>query len=425
MSDINLIEDKIKTLTELYKNGNFKDLVNESKDFLDNVNKNSAQIWNFYALGHKALGNYEHAKEIYKNLIKNNPDNVLLLSNLANVYGGLGQIDKQIKIYSEVLEKDNSMVEIYNNLGLAYTANNDFNNAIKAFGKLLNENPKHSHANYNLGNVYRKIGQHKLAIKYLSLTDISLAKSHKIEILYQHASKEEFDEFYSLLMDQEHIDPLFGSVVSHANLRFDDNYNNPFCSDSLSCIYKNQVIDVNDDKKLVNEVLDYVFSQKSDFIPQDLLINGKETYGNIFNNKEVVAFQKIKKIIYKEIEKYRTYYNKSNEIFLRKFPKNFEIIGWMISMDKGGSLKAHIHKEGWVSGSLYFKLPEKRNGNSGNIAFSQHGEHYPNIDNYRTEILNLNEGDICMFPSSLFHYTIPYQSDEKRVCLAFDLKPIN
>ena len=344
MSDINLIEDKIKTLTELYKNGNFKDLVNESKDFLDNVNKNSAQIWNFYALGNKALGNYEHAKEIYKNLIKNNPDNVLLLSNLANVYGGLGQIDKQIKIYSEVLEKDNSMVEIYNNLGLAYTANNDFNNAIKAFGKLLNENPKHSHANYNLGNVYRKIGQHKLAIKYLSLTDISLAKSHKIEILYQHASKEEFDEFYSLLMDQEHIDPLFGSVVSHANLRFDDNYNNPFCSDSLSCIYKNQVIDVNDDKKLVNEVLDYVFSQKSDFIPQDLLINGKETYGNIFNNKEVVAFQKIKKIIYKEIEKYRTYYNKSNEIFLRKFPKNFEIIGWMISMDKGGSLKAHIHK---------------------------------------------------------------------------------
>ena len=94
-------------------------------------------------------------------------------------------------------------------------------------------------------------------------------------------------------------------------------------------------------------------------------------------------------------------------------------------MDKGGSLKAHIHKEGWISGSLYFKLPEKRNGNSGNIAFSQHGEHYPNIDNYRTEILNLNEGDICMFPSSLFHYTIPYQSDEKRVCLAFDLKPIN
>ena len=425
MSDINLIEDKIETLTELYKNENFKDLVNESKDFLDNVSKNSARIWNFYALGHKALGNYEHAKEIYENLIKNNPDNVLLLSNLANVYGGLGQIDKQIKIYTEVLEKDTSMIEVYNSLGLAYTANNQFDNAIKAFDKLLNENPKHSLANYNLGNVYRKIGQYESAIKYLSLTDVSLAKSHKIEILYQHASKEEFDEFYSLLMDQEHIDPLFGSVVSHANLRFDDNYKNPFCSDSLGCIYKNQVIDVNDDKKLINEVLDYVFNQKSDFIPQDLLINGKETYGNIFNNKEVVAFQKIKEIIYKEIEKYKTNYNKSNEIFLRKFPKNFEIIGWMISMDKGGSLKAHIHKEGWISGSLYFKLPEKRNGNSGNIAFSQHGEHYPNIDNYRTEILNLNEGDICMFPSSLFHYTIPYQSDEKRVCLAFDLKPIN
>ena len=26
----------------------------------------------------------------------------------------------------------------------------------------------------------------------------------------------------------------------------------------------------------------------------------------------------------------------------------------------GGKLSAHIHKEGWLSGSLYFKMPPKK-----------------------------------------------------------------
>jgi hypothetical protein len=32
-------------------------------------------------------------------------------------------------------------------------------------------------------------------------------------------------------------------------------------------------------------------------------------------------------------------------------------------------------------------------------------------------------GDIVLFPSSLFHRTIPFSADEDRICVAFDLKP--
>jgi hypothetical protein len=32
-------------------------------------------------------------------------------------------------------------------------------------------------------------------------------------------------------------------------------------------------------------------------------------------------------------------------------------------------------------------------------------------------------GDIVFFPSSLFHRTIPFESDEERICIAFDVKP--
>ena len=90
-------------------------------------------------------------------------------------------------------------------------------------------------------------------------------------------------------------------------------------------------------------------------------------------------------------------------------------------MNYGGNLSSHIHKEGWISGSIYFKLPKKIKPNEGNIVFTQTGPHYPNIDNSKEVILDIAEGDICLFPSSTFHYTVPYSSEEQRICLAFDL----
>ena len=32
-------------------------------------------------------------------------------------------------------------------------------------------------------------------------------------------------------------------------------------------------------------------------------------------------------------------------------------------------------------------------------------------------------GDVVFFPSSVFHRTIPFNSNEERICIAFDVKP--
>ena len=36
-------------------------------------------------------------------------------------------------------------------------------------------------------------------------------------------------------------------------------------------------------------------------------------------------------------------------------------------------------------------------------------------------IIDVNTGDLLLFPASLMHYTIPFESDEDRVVLAFDM----
>ena len=42
----------------------------------------------------------------------------------------------------------------------------------------------------------------------------------------------------------------------------------------------------------------------------------------------------------------------------------------------------------------------------------------------RQEIsIDVVSGSLCLFPSSLHHYTIPFESEEARIVLAFDVTP--
>jgi hypothetical protein len=420
MEKDNNLSLKIKSLTDLYTKGDFKNLQIESLDFLQNIDKNSAQIWNFFALSRKGLGNYDGAKDIYEDLLKKNPNNVLFLANLANICGTLGDIKRQISLLKKVLELDKSMIETKNNLGLAYSNQSQFDLAIETFKSLLEELPNHSLANYNLANAYRKINKLDLAFKYYGLSDVMLAESQRLEILYVNSDKNSFENHYKKMIQDGHINALFASLSVHAGLRYNSDYPNTFCNRPLNCIYKNNINNEVEAEKINDAVIGFVNEKKSDFDPQALLINGNQTHGNIFSNKDK-EFQTLKNLIINELDKYKNKLSNSQEGFIRKFPKNFELNGWIIQMDKGGSLMPHIHKEGWISGSIYFKLPKKIKTNDGNIVFTETGPHYPKIDNFNEKIVNISEGDICLFPSSTFHYTIPYESNEQRICLAFDI----
>jgi hypothetical protein len=40
------------------------------------------------------------------------------------------------------------------------------------------------------------------------------------------------------------------------------------------------------------------------------------------------------------------------------------------------------------------------------------------------KIIEAREGGLVMFPSSLYHETIPFKSDEDRISIAFDIQSI-
>ena len=91
-------------------------------------------------------------------------------------------------------------------------------------------------------------------------------------------------------------------------------------------------------------------------------------------------------------------------------------------MKSGGVLKPHMHENSWISGSIYINVPPKAEPDAGNLVVCM-DDSTLDIEENRKRSIDVVTGSICLFPSSLFHYTIPFESKEDRIVLAFDIVP--
>ena len=122
-----------------------------------------------------------------------------------------------------------------------------------------------------------------------------------------------------------------------------------------------------------------------------------------------------------ELEKYKLKYKDSREGLIRDWPTNYRLSGWIVKMKNGGSIKPHMHDQGWISGSVYINVPPKLNKDSGNLVVCVESE---TTEDTHSNSIDVVTGSLCLFPSSLLHYSIPFESNEDRIVLTFDVVPI-
>lgn len=117
------------------------------------------------AIEHYQKQNYQKAEEMCKKILHTNPDNVDILTLLAEVYYHRNEYDGAIDSIRKALEQNPDDAHLYSNLGLILLRKGQFDDAIVSFKKALHLNPDLSQAYYNLGILFREKGQHDEAIK--------------------------------------------------------------------------------------------------------------------------------------------------------------------------------------------------------------------------------------------------------------------
>jgi uncharacterized protein (TIGR02466 family) len=111
---------------------------------------------------------------------------------------------------------------------------------------------------------------------------------------------------------------------------------------------------------------------------------------------------------------------------LSRKARNFDYTGsWSSRLRDCGFHTNHIHPEGWISSCYYVALPravEDADGRQGWIKFGE-----PALDVTLKEpirrAIQPRQGRLVLFPSYMWHGTIPFHDTEPRTTIAFDVIP--
>jgi len=98
---------------------------------------------------------------------------------------------------------------------------------------------------------------------------------------------------------------------------------------------------------------------------------------------------------------------------------------WSVRLRDQGYHANHIHPEGWVSSALYISLPEEvqqGEGTEGHIQFGRPMRELA-LDLAPRRIVKPVVGTLVLFPSYMWHGTLPFHSEQSRITVAFDLLP--
>jgi tetratricopeptide (TPR) repeat protein len=101
--------------------------------------------------------------------------------------------------------------------------------------------------------------------------------------------------------------------------------------------------------------------------------------------------------------------------------QNYAIAGaWSVRLNSGGFHINHVHPEGWISSAFYVRTPEDMQGTEGFLKFGEPGP--PTATPLKEEHLVKPEpGLLVLFPSYMWHGTVPFASQQKRLSCAFDI----
>lgn len=408
----------------VYKKNN--NLENAKTSFINAIKMNSKYIEALNNLGLilKEQGKFEEAIEHYQKALQIKPDYIKSINNLGLILKEQGKFEEAIEKFKLIIKLNPKNYLTYNNLGNAYKDNGNYHEAISCYEKALELNPEFNEVHNNLANAFNSIGEIKKALLHFKKSKDYRSVAQVLECLYELDEQSEYQEHLKHLCKINPLNRRVSAISAYvACQNFSDNPYD-FCKNPLDFI---KISNVGKSDLNLNELEKDVSKLPSIWnLYNTATKSGYHTVGNLFKSN-FNSIAKLEQIIKNEIELYKNYFSKNNCGFITSWPTKTNLTGWCVSLSKSGHLESHIHPSGWLSGVFYLKMPKKIKGNEGYLEFSLHGHNYKIIDKnlIPTKVHPPNIGDIALFPSSLFHRTIPFDSLEARVSIAFDLMPIS
>lgn len=398
-------------------------------------------------------------------------DNYQLSHNMANAYSDLGDLSLAIDFYGRAIQQNPGYVESHKNLNELLWESGDEEKLLKSYFYAFERVQQNFELSFSYVRALLRFSQYQQAYEFLSQLD----KEHK-----------QWPEYFDLLGQSlkglgrttEALDAMAQGVnmelpsnelitnyavllieckqIELARLQLEKAIENDE-NDQMALAYLETCkrIEIDNESRIQDEYANYVREFMID-IPNDFesiedfclalksyldslhtserepyeqtLKKGTQTRGNIFddqNNLIQTLRKKIEKCIVSYIEEVGgTLWNSKQ----RELISNFHFTGsWSVRLTQQGFHVPHIHPMGWISSCFYVQLPEDVDNSENCQGWFQIGQPKLNASFDLPPVKKIKPlvGKLVLFPSFLWHGTIPFESNDTRTTVAFDVAPKN
>ncbi len=172
--------------------------------------------------------------------------------------------------------------------------------------------------------------------------------------------------------------------------------------------------------------LDSQHSDEREHIDQSLR-GGTQTIGYLFRPGHNALLDGLRLRIEEAVRQYIARLPRDERHpFLRRRRQDFRFAGsWSSRLKDRGFHANHVHPAGWISSAFYVALPETVRDTNAKEGWIKFGE--PSYDVGLSEAVRRSEqplvGRLVLFPSYMWHGTVPFHAPQNRTTIAFDAVP--
>jgi tetratricopeptide (TPR) repeat protein len=176
----------------------------------------------------------------------------------------------------------------------------------------------------------------------------------------------------------------------------------------------------------LNHFLDPFHGDKREAIDQSIR-GGTQTIYNLFGRKELDLIERLRVRIDQTVAAYIARLRDGAEHpLLRRRSRDFMYSGsWSSRLRDCGFHGNHFHHKGWISSAYYVEVPDAVEDEQAREGWLKFGEPYfdAGIKDPVRRVVQPKVGRLVLFPSYMWHGTVPFHSGQTRTSVAFDVVP--
>lgn len=158
------------------------------------------------------------------------------------------------------------------------------------------------------------------------------------------------------------------------------------------------------------------------------LVNGTQTSKSLLESNDPLIRAFLRSVELAMAEFVRTMPDQPDHPFWGRKPASgkVKLVGcWSVRLRQGGYHVNHVHPEGWISSAYYAVVPPETRGANDHQGWIQFGEpRWPTPGVQAGHFVEPSPGKLVLFPSYMWHGTVPFTQGEERMTIAMDAVPL-